>query len=353
MSKLRLLTFFYLLIFGCKPKINNNITFIYPTPESVTKLTGEIVDIDIIGFGKLHVIDSSLILLNTKSEHIFEIYHTKTLEKLAAFGTIGEGPDEFLHVDPTEQEIVVKSDNRKYLELYDLEKKRLSYLDPIAAINDPDYTVTHESLPKINLFVRQVIHKNDSILYFIPENQGRFMMYDYKSKEVKSIPFLPELDLPIQEKNKWMVYSSVFAVNQKLNRIAAAPMLLGQLDYFNFGGEHLYSTNFDDFNNYREQLTQDNVTNTTLKRYILSLKQFGDYIFAWNYDWSFENSRNKKSPEKSRIMQFEWDGNLVREYVLDKNIGSFAYDEINKCFFVFCPDDEDHPVWRYQLPGTP
>jgi hypothetical protein len=48
-------------------------------------------------------------------------------------------------------------------------------------------------------------------------------------------------------------------------------MLLGQLDYFNFGGEHLYSTNFDDFNNYREGLTQDNVTNSILKRYILSL----------------------------------------------------------------------------------
>lgn len=98
LMKLRTLTtaLLYLLILSSCGKNDNELLVTENDFGEPTKLTGQIIDgIEQLVPASLHILDSLLVVTDYKQNPRSHFYHKVTMEKVAEYGQIGEGPEEY------------------------------------------------------------------------------------------------------------------------------------------------------------------------------------------------------------------------------------------------------------------
>lgn len=347
-----------LFLFSCSEKKKEGITFIDTSSVSVELKGGVPMEINVLGnrASALQIIDTCLIAFNTGKENVFEVYSTNSHNKIGGFGKRGKGPGEFgEYASLTGQITFDETTNRPIVHVFVLNENKLHYVDLYTSLKDPNASNKFEMLSGLEgARIVEVIHKEDSLLYFSPIlpiqfPAARMMKYNLIKKTSKPTPFVPEIDIPIREENKADAYTSVFAVNDKSKKIAAAPIFLGQVDFFDFNGEHIHSTNYNNFEKYRDELAKENISMANIKQHIIEMKKGNNAIYALNIDLPYESIRAKSTPGNSKVLKFDWDGKLLKEYVLDQPASSIAIDELHNRLYIFNPYNEDHSVWYYNL----
>jgi hypothetical protein len=313
-----------------------------------TILEGQPIPINGIGFPSLNMIGDNLIIMNRKDTSLFNIYETDNFSRLTSFGLLGNGPNEFSQPTYGTKVNQLGRDNNN-ISIHDLETNSTSSIE---LSNNPASapTLVTKKIPNTDAgYVRKVVFETDSTLIFMPENLGRLAFFNKNSGQTKITPYIPETKNSVKDQNNWMVYQSEIAVNLDKKLIAAAPILLGELDFFDFSGQLVKTIIYDSTNHNSRELSNENVTKSELQLFTHDIQSTVNSIFLLITDQKFTEVRNKSYRNQSRILELDWNGNYLNQYIIGNYSKSFAYDEKKKAFYIYNIYDEENPLWVYRI----
>lgn len=341
--KIQLVCFISLIIFiSCKQKGNSDI-IIDKFPKIIT-LSGELVKgIELFKPHRLIIVDS-LLLINNYKEKFFRVYSTNTHKLLSEFGLRGRGPGEFISPELTGQVSFDKQTKIPFIYVYDMERHILSYIDVYEYIAPQGHSYKEERIPNVNSYLTRFFFKNNSFFFGIPESGGRFLFYNYKTSKVNIIPFIPNLGFNIKPSYLPNIYRSSCIINEESNILVSAAILLGEIDFFDLNGNFIKSTVFE--SDAKKNLKKDFSNKIEPKTYILQLLSQGNLIYGLNYNsnnWGVDDEKCY-----SKIEVFDWTGQPVKEYILDRKVFSFALDTMHKRIYGLS-HEEEYPIVIYEL----
>lgn len=242
----------YILVFcliiglsGCENKAENSVE-IRTFPEIVSLEGHPSNDITVMSRSNVNlcVIDTFLIIQKGE-EKFLKIYGTNTHNLLAEYGDSGGGPEEFMSPVLLKQVKYDIENKSPIITVYDYTKMKLNFINILNLIRNEGVVHQQEPLPEGNSYLLHFYFKNEDFLLAKSEAEGRFIHYNYGSRESKIIPYVPKIEFSIRDDYFYPIYRSAVAVNMDKGLIAAAPMLLGEIDFFDLNGNYLKSTVFD------------------------------------------------------------------------------------------------------------
>lgn len=294
--------------------------------------------------------DSFLIILDSKSEYCFHIFNANTFKPVAQFGRKGRGPDEFM--DPVIiNEVVNTYSPERYISVFDRVRRRLSYIYLSELLGTFDYKIKSELLPTEMLKVSNIIFKNDSTALYIPHeegNPGRFSIYNFKNESLVYTPYLPTLGFKVHQNNLYPIYAtSSFCTNKSKNKFVAIPALLGELDFYTLSGKYIHTTVIERRQEIRNAKNAELLFNIPgVYYYFSNLVSVDDQIYALILRKEYPEF---SSVSNSNIYVFDWDGNPLVCFSLDREISHMAYDPNSKSFIAYSPKDVDLPFIKYDV----
>ncbi|MFV0502982.1 MAG: BF3164 family lipoprotein [Lachnospirales bacterium] len=298
---------------------------------------------------KIMVEDSLLIIINRIGDYFFQVYDTKNMNLLVEFGNKGRGPGEFN--EPTFINKKKNIEGKIYNLIYDTGSKRISYINFNDFVKDKTTVIKQEKLPKKMGDPDSFVFYSDTLAITAPGDGGGGRFQLFGNEKTKTTAYIPELPFKVHEDNYYPIYvtkSSLINIEKK-KFVATVPML-GQYDFFDFSGNLLYSSIIHRNENLKKTASSSMEVNKSVKLfYQTELKNVGNLIYSIYYKYK---SNEGSFSTTSRIHIFDWDGNLVKEYLLDKLILSFAYDDFNNCFYGIAPYEEEHQIIKYDLENS-
>ncbi len=354
MRKINCLIFTVCLIFIHSCKNENSIikNEIKEFPETI-ELSGELVEnIELnCSFANLAVIDSFLII-QTREEKFFHIYNTNNYELLAEFGNKGRGPNEFIRPVLLNQ-ISFNNDGNPLFNVYDKTRRRTTEVNILNAIQQKGGFFNQNKIPKkINEHLRHFFYRDDNLLIASPEKGDRFLIYNDSANKLQKIPFVPKADFNIKKSWIDMVYRSYTVVNKDLNLFASAPLYIGEIDFFDTKGNCLSSSIFESSEDLQAELSKKNEKDIDPKIQTIDMVAKKNLIYTLNFNnrLSDFNPNPSKNMENIKIQVFNWDGNAVKEFILDKRyVTSFAVDIKNGRFYGYCPGELKYNIISYKF----
>lgn len=299
----------------------------------------------------IKIVDSLLIILNTKNEeHFFDIYNTNTMEFVGKFGDKGKGPTEFIELEFIGQDVEIGGKGHSLV--YDWRNKKINYIDFNDYITNGYVDDIHKQIPNNLVDVANLIYYNDSLIIATPtgsaQNPGRFVIYN--NNKMHKERYLPKLPFKIHENNLYPIYANASSfVDVVRKKIILTTPLLGQYDFFDFSGNILSSIIIDRDEILIEKAKSSNlVFNEPVKRYTTKVIPYTKENMCSLYTVSLPE---KEKPLNSKIHVFDWGGNPIKEFELDFPLLSFAYDDINKCFFglTYLEDKGKYGIVKFSL----
>ena len=295
----------------------------------------------------MDILDSMLLIVNNRGKSIFQFYSTINDSIIVDFGKFGKSKNEFynpflaMHCD---SENAYKDDQ---LKIFDATRRRVVNIDykQSLAINS---LVSEEKYLHIKLgFINKLIYQNDTIIYYKSDDGGRFSIYHLKNDIKKIIPLdEPKNKIIIPDKYKKMIFDSDIEVSLKNKKIIAAPCFLGQIDFYDLNGVHTKTVKYEDSNELLDELNNKERFNSKLL--VNCIKSNNDLIYALKFNCYNPDDKPKKNPP-SEILVFDWDGNPVKKYILDRTIACFAIDEKNQCIYGYAPFEKQNAIIKFPI----
>ena len=342
---IQLVLFSLLILTGCEEKEKKQ-TIVKEFPSS-QKLKGEPLTSIVPYYPyKINVEDTLLIVLNRDGKNFFQVYNTNTMQLMTEFGSKGRGPGEFLEPAFINQKIDL--DEKLYHLIYDTGIKRISYVNIGDFVKNKTATIKQEKLPKRMGDPDRFIYYSDTLSITAPGDMGGGRFQIFKGDSMQTTGYLPKLAFDIHKDNYYSIYNNTSSlIHNKKRKIVGTTHMLGQYDFFDFSGNLLYSTVIHRDENLKKNIKSSmEIKNPIRMFYRTDLKSVGDLIYSIYY--KYESTKGSSST-KSRIHVLDWNGNPIKEYLLDKLILSFAYDKINNCFYGIAPYEEDYQIIKYDI----
>lgn len=340
-----------LTIYGCK-KENKSIENEIKKFGETEKLSGELIKkIELnCSFANLAVIDSFLII-QTREDKFFHIYNTNNYELLAEFGNKGRGPNEFIRPELLNQ--ASYDNNMPLFNVYDYTRRRITQINIINAIKQEGQIFNQNPVPEeIDDYLTYFFYRDDNLLIATPEVGGRFIIYNDKNYTLQKTPFIPKVDFDIKESKIGMIYRSSAVVNKDLNLFASTTLHFGEIDFFDTEGNYISSSVFESNDDLQTELAKKNEDDIDLKIQTIDMDTKGNLIYGLNFNnrLSEFNTNPSKNMKNIKVQVFDWNGNAIKEYVLDKRyVTSFAVDIKSNKFYGFCPGESDYNIVSYEF----
>lgn len=346
MSQFQQLIFFcaisYIFISDCT--IDKKIEF-----ESTQDLTSTIVDgITVYSNGNVYlsVVDTFLVIVKSEQPFI-KIYSTNTHRLLKEFGIEGRGPNELIAPSIMKPITSGLGENSHTINLHDFKRNKIGNFNIINVLAGQE-TIQINNIPGNISYMPFLHYIDDEYLIGTPIQRGNLLIYDIVNELQYLIPYLPELEFSTPNFSKDVIYRPAVLINKEKNLIAASPLFLGEIDFFNFEGNLLRSSIFESRDIYKEELTAGESAFSNIKQYIVELHSKDDLIFGLNYNTAVKKLRNEIW--ETKISVFNWNGEPVLEYNLDgRPIRSMAIDEIHNRFYAYDPTEKEHNIVMYSF----
>lgn len=295
----------------------------------------------------MEVVGNFLVVVNNKGNHIFQIYDTDTDSLILEKGKKGNGPGEFMDPSLAFNCNTVKPNHVNILEIFDCQRRRLTNVNLASVTKFDSLEFCQEKLPNSIGVVDRLWYQSDSMICYCGEDEGRFTIFNTKTSNKKTIPYVYDnygIDMP---KNfERFLFRSEVELNLSREIIVAAPMYVKQLDYYDFNGNFLYSAPFEDSRRLKAFLK--NPEKFTPKVYINEIKSDSNIIYALNVN-CYGPEDNIEQDTNSEILLFNWEGIPIKKYKLDRIIGRFAVDSKNQCIYGYAPFEKDYSIVKYKL----
>lgn len=141
-------------------------------------------------------------------------------------------------------------------------------------------------------------------------------------------------------------------MNKEKGLIAAFPILLGSLDFFDVDSQFLKSTYFDDPDFFLQGFEEKDENERSLVNvFVRDSDSDQNYIYGLNLNNRSSDLVGSSLPKKMQVEVFDWEGNHIRQYILNSNLPSesFAYDEKHNRFYTYCRECENSNLSYYDV----
>lgn len=300
--------------------------------------------------GNVEMCVADTFLIVQKAEEPFiQIYSTNTHKLLAEFGSEGRKYGELLGPSLKKQVDYDSRNNSPVVYVFDFKRKRLNTINIFNAINKGSIT-NQEALPSGDKWLTFFHYKGEDFYVASPGDGGRFLIYDYQTKENILVPYIPKVDFTIPEHALSIVYRSTAHVNSEKNLIVSAPLHFGELNFFDLTGKLIRSTTFEPRDAFKQELTAGIGSFRQIKYQIEDIDVKDGLIYGLNYNSSVTAYAQKKGPYNMKVQVFDWKGNPVKEYYFDNRmITSFAIDETHNRIYTYSPTEMEHTITFYPI----
>lgn len=302
----------------------------------------------------LYSIDDYLIIKQARKDSVFTILNMEKDSFVTTFGEYGHAVNEFIAIQPWIY--ACRGEDGTPL-LYVPEVKTTKVID------------LKKSIKENRCVVRNIIKEKSDMLFFHKYHIGKDWDFIYKTVSYEDardkVYVQPEFSMEGKEKYSWEIYPNIITpafsnlmdgayankiiVKPDRKKIIETLVFIDLTNIFDLEtkktigikGEDSYT--FDYINssmneqNVRKELRMYNLTACASDKYFILLKDGG---------LCEEVARKSEDEGFSIIHLYDWDGNLKKAYVLDRDIYEIAYHEKSKSLYCL---GNSNKLYKYQL----
>ncbi|MDR1200135.1 MAG: TolB-like 6-bladed beta-propeller domain-containing protein [Tannerellaceae bacterium] len=267
-----------------------------------------------------------------KDKPYFLIYSIDKNKIIKEAGKKGEGPTDFLKPDfiindKLEDKIGYLLDFGNY-KLYDIDNQFNFIFKKKLGIND-DTNI-------LGLFLL-----DDSLAVSISHNSKKGLLINIlnngKIRQIYDLSILPSV-------NFFYAYNGTLQINHKMKRMMYAYKFFNEIHFFDFEGKALKILRGKDKNRNKSDGIDEWLDNPYTPMYYMSSYSTDKYVYL---QYAEERTLSEPFKEYTIIDQYDWDGNFIMEYKLDKPHGIICADDEKRLFY-FLTTTEDDPLYLYK-----
>jgi hypothetical protein len=267
---------------------------------------------------------------NNKSYYL--IYSIDNNKIIKEFGKKGQGPNELIHPSM----IVNNEYDNKFGYLVDFGNYKLYDID-----NDYNLIYNHKIEWAENLNVLDLFPINDSTFIALTHNSKNGLYINIVSNN--NIKQLYDLSI-LSSVNFFYAYTGTLQINFKLERMMYAYKFFNEIHIFDFNGNNIKKIIGKDKNRNKGNGTEEWLDNPNTSMYYMRSYSTDKYIYLL---YAEERTLSEPFKEYTIIDQYDWEGNFINKYKLDKSYGILCVDDETKIFY-YLTSDEDDPLYIYK-----
>jgi hypothetical protein len=323
--------FIYYAYYACAKRNEDfsKVVFLNKDQASIPaiKLHGQpVMEIDSFYEGHLSVIEPYLIIKSKKQVGTYHVFDFKNLFYLKSFGSIGQGPGE-LQTSST----LIKS--TEFLRpncvwVYDVNSRQVKLFSLLNLFYDrrENLVIETRQIPDFAPPISNLFIDDSSFRGSLRDGNSRFFIYNFKNTRFQTIPYPDSVDSEVSFSSKGLMYHSTM-IEHKGKFVNAL---------WSFNVLEIYDKNFcklvkivgkQKHNLMKNMFNDEGHLNTSGNRYYIDLFVNDDFIFATQHNVKW--NQLFQSDYSSKVLVFNWQGELQYQFELDHPIYSLAYDGHN------------------------
>ena len=317
-------------------------------------ITGDCIkDISIFSKGNVNLlVVDSLLIVQKGSGKVLSIYNTNNFQLLAEYGAMGNGDLEFSapHLLKSYSRSLI--DKSPILYVYDFDRRMINKINLQGLIVGGADFHEQKAIEDRSNYYLNFYFSSDEYYVGVSEGKEKFILFDRKYKSEIGFGYTPPLDIEIESSWLYSVYRPAISVNEKEQKIAVASILIPNLEIWDFSQRNIASVNFDRIDSLKYALTEYKKSGEfDSKHFIVDIDSNEDNIIGLNYNNSSTAIYKNYIHQDMNFLQFDWDGNLLKKYILADNkfVESFAVDFINKKVYCYLPHEKEHNLYVYNI----
>ena len=311
----------------------------------VIDLTGEQIIVDDLIFkpSEIEIVikDNFMVMQSRTQDGMFALLSLPDLQYHKSFGSIGNGPDEFMfphlckNTDPNILATIVESTNGK---IYDILTD---------GILKPNNIKIPKSRSGINFAGEYPVLMTDTLLYFAANSstgKSVFTIGGTDSIQVKEIQ-----NLALDPKRKgWANYIGDFAINKEQNRMVYAYKYFKLVRFFDLEHNTVRTINFEreEFDESTQYKIDGLDANVTHYWGISANEKYVYMLYSGRTPYQVGNDNNKGN-YYIHVEKYDWNGQPIAKYKLDR-WGCFTVDKENNILYLVSTND-DSSFFKYKL----
>lgn len=281
-----------------------------------------------------------LITNNQRNDSIFMIFELPDLNCIAAFGSKGAGPEEFISpliVETAEDSVLCYIYEKTDDKVYKITRNHLS----------PEYFIKLPRQKHYSFGDKQIIfYDSKSAYYAATSGEGKMIFYFHKDSLPQEKRF-KDLTIP-GYKGSWTTVIGDFGINKYYGRIVFAYKYFKRLKIIDEQTGKERNLIFD-----AKELDKGLGGVATLEP--TNITHFWGMSPTYEYFWMLYSGRtpisvsndNKNNKRYIFVEKYDWNGNPIKKYKLD-NWGYFCVDEKQKTLFL-APTTGIYSLLRYNI----
>lgn len=299
----------------------------------------------------LMVVDFFLVIQQRLGD-VLSVYNTNSKQIVAKYGNKGNGNLEFSSPHLLKNYSRSEVDNSPVIYIYDFDRRVINKINLLGLIQGDSEFHSQKSIEDRNNYYINFSYCSDEYYIGTAEGRKKITLYDRKEKSQVDFQYTPKLSFDVE--STWLntIYRPTLTINKKRQKLALAAMLIPNLEISDLNQENLISVNFEDFDSLRNSLSEyKNSGEFDSKHFIVDIDSNDDYIIGLNYNNTSTALYTYYSYQDLNFLQFDWDGNLLKKYILADNkfVESFAVDFDKNKVYCFLPHEKEYNLYVYDL----
>lgn len=351
----------FILIVCCIISCNKNPNILVDVHEMDFKnktsdiIHGHVAIQDIPGANNILQFDTLLLVFTSNPSGQLRIYNSFTMDYLGSFCQEGRAKNEFTKALPTTNQIFFNDKGHIILPLVNSPDE----------LKEVDITESLVQGHTVVLSTRECLRFNKGVVIYLNNNfdyKFEFIRNKYEANEEKTgVPSVYTLIEPSGKKKKLKIFSAPMDVSSEKseampysgtlykhpsrNIVVQNFSYMEYLLFFDFDSENRFAIHQKDALSFNDTFDRRSRNESyvsfsdasTTNNYLLFLYWRGDY---------FLNVPNRKG--NNEVLIFDWDGNYISGFKLDRQLSRIEYDEINHTLFGL---DSNETIYAYDLEG--
>ena len=347
-----------LLIISCnkKPNLMVEVREIDFLNKSESMIEGRLVYSGILGAERIVVFDTLIMITRNTPYCQLVVYSTNTLDSIGGFCTRGRARNEFMRVYAPTVQVYYKNghvvlplvDYMSVIKEVDItESLRLSHTVVLNTVDCIPFVDAYTIFIDNDLDKRFIHERNIFIGKNYVENVTKVMVRytinkpGTKTKEIKLYRRLVDVS---KESQVQMPFGAYTIKHPQKNLIAHPHYYMDYILFFDLDNDKTFavhqkgSRTFDD----RYEDPGDDLI------YFTGTANSSDYLFLFYDHGNYSLSEPDLDKRCSELMVFDWDGNFVKSFKMDRVIWGIGYDEKHKKMYGLTPTED---LYEYDLSG--
>lgn len=340
-----------ILLVGCvhvEEQSNRVIIEQFPIEEEIILDSCEVEPV-LFFLGDMLINNDMLITMDLKNDVFFQYFKLPNLSYLGSSTLKGGGPDDEIMILPNLQTVTdstwtFRTLSHQKVVYYDLIENRLQLLEAMKVPNE--YSMVMNSF-----LLKDIILGYD----LLGENDKEYIACDLKSGEVEDFgEDFPKVSFSVKTKTPNMLYSKIMSAKNDCSSFAALYDKFPLLRIYDKEGSVLSEVEFR--NNQRNPLcyatdysSNKDYLNTTIN--YMKIKTTDRYIYglySGKTHLELSTSSTDMSDYCSEVHVWDWSGNPIKRFVLDKPVGCFAVSP-DDSFMIFYSYNRDNMLYKLSM----